>query len=499
MIPIRKIFLLTLIFCLTTVYGTAEEIASVHIDQVQVNYPSAKLYFNILDSQGHPEPDTIPNDFTTIIGSSRASIKEIQPFAASGQGVAYIFLIDTSTAFTHEDFAQIKEIYTSILNKMSANDKASVITFGPEVSILQSFTANKEALKNQIAALSPTENHVYLLQGMIKALQTAHSKDSGLPSRRAVIVVSSGQNDDDSQAKQQEILQLLRLERLPIYGVGYCNAASKDRQMHLDVLGEWVRYSGGAYYQSQSAKLSDIYTDIYKNSRSGFVAYLTCPPLDNGPGLYKIQLALKNGDKLFTDTVETHIIPKDLSTDSQTPAPIAAPPKGQPPLQLFILPAFAIILFIGWVLYKPKKKSATADFSSPTKELSYPSVQHSATTERDITPTASRYCPPTVKHPSPQSLNLLLTRQNRPFETFSIYLTDSITIGSGMIDHLLLAHDNDISVTHCKLSQENGKLYITDLASANGTYVNGILLKQRIQLHDADVLRIGKTELLVTF
>ena len=41
-------------------------------------------------------------------------------------------------------------------------------------------------------------------------------------------------------------------------------------------------------------------------------------------------------------------------------------------------------------------------------------------------------------------------------------------------------------------------VWILDLGSTNGTYVNGREIDGREQLHDSDVVRVGDTELRVT-
>ncbi len=41
-------------------------------------------------------------------------------------------------------------------------------------------------------------------------------------------------------------------------------------------------------------------------------------------------------------------------------------------------------------------------------------------------------------------------------------------------------------------------VWIVDLGSTNGTYVNGREIDGREQLHDGDVVRVGDTELRVT-
>lgn len=64
----------------------------------------------------------------------------------------------------------------------------------------------------------------------------------------------------------------------------------------------------------------------------------------------------------------------------------------------------------------------------------------------------------------------------------------------------VLRTDEYVSQFHCQfLQDEYGNVYIRDLGSINGTYVNyrKIGYEQTVQLHPGDKIRIGKTEKVV--
>jgi hypothetical protein len=50
------------------------------------------------------------------------------------------------------------------------------------------------------------------------------------------------------------------------------------------------------------------------------------------------------------------------------------------------------------------------------------------------------------------------------------------------------------SSVHARIYSSNGFMYIEDMGSTNGTYLNGRQLKRAEQLRPADVIRIGDTE-----
>ncbi len=56
--------------------------------------------------------------------------------------------------------------------------------------------------------------------------------------------------------------------------------------------------------------------------------------------------------------------------------------------------------------------------------------------------------------------------------------------------------DPAVSRYHCWITLEEGKALVEDLASANGTFLNGERVAKRVPLKPGDVIRIGATEIL---
>lgn len=64
----------------------------------------------------------------------------------------------------------------------------------------------------------------------------------------------------------------------------------------------------------------------------------------------------------------------------------------------------------------------------------------------------------------------------------------------------LVLSDPTVSKEHCKIKvDENNKVFIYDLASENGTFVNDKEVSGPVELKDNDVIRIGKTKFMFKF
>lgn len=64
-----------------------------------------------------------------------------------------------------------------------------------------------------------------------------------------------------------------------------------------------------------------------------------------------------------------------------------------------------------------------------------------------------------------------------------------------------VTHNPAISRVHCKVTYTSGKYYLTDMGSANGTYVNQQKLgkQQTVELHSGDYLKLANSDFIVKY
>jgi pSer/pThr/pTyr-binding forkhead associated (FHA) protein len=79
----------------------------------------------------------------------------------------------------------------------------------------------------------------------------------------------------------------------------------------------------------------------------------------------------------------------------------------------------------------------------------------------------------------------------RTFETGPVPLT----IGRAKDNTATLDGDDFASSRHARIESQRDGVWILDLGSTNGTFVNGERMDGRHRLRDGDVVRIGQTEL----
>src|SRR5690242_14912340 len=86
--------------CLLAVVGAsglfAADVQRFVVTQVRPQLPEMTAYLDIVDAGGQPVADLAPSNFTAALGANSAQVTAIRPFLETGEGVAYVFLVDVS-------------------------------------------------------------------------------------------------------------------------------------------------------------------------------------------------------------------------------------------------------------------------------------------------------------------------------------------------------------------------------------------------------------------
>jgi hypothetical protein len=71
----------------------------------------------------------------------------------------------------------------------------------------------------------------------------------------------------------------------------------------------------------------------------------------------------------------------------------------------------------------------------------------------------------------------------------------SLLLGRGSSNDVNLARDEYASTNHARVEPRRDGVWLEDVGSTNGTYLNGIRLTRAKRLMPGDIVRIGETEL----
>jgi len=100
--------------------------------------------------------------------------------------------------------------------------------------------------------------------------------------------------------------------------------------------------------------------------------------------------------------------------------------------------------------------------------------------------------------PARRSVRLVVQRSPSLGEGNEFPLNSApVTVGRGGQNDLVLTGDEFASARHARIEVRGDGVWVQDLDSTNGTYVNGSRVAGAQRLDAGDVLRVGETDLLV--
>ena len=85
----------------------------------------------------------------------------------------------------------------------------------------------------------------------------------------------------------------------------------------------------------------------------------------------------------------------------------------------------------------------------------------------------------------------LLEPAGRKGEVWAI--PDEVTVGRGGGCGIVLADDTYVSTLHARLFQQNGEIFVEDLGSTNGTFLNGQPVTAATRIKRGDHVQFGQT------
>lgn len=92
----------------------------------------------------------------------------------------------------------------------------------------------------------------------------------------------------------------------------------------------------------------------------------------------------------------------------------------------------------------------------------------------------------------------LVVHQPEALRGTTVAMQQEITIGRGGGCAIALANDTFVSTVHARVAPRGSDLWIEDLGSTNGTYINAAQITEPRKLKRGDRIHIGSSEIEVT-
>ncbi|MDD3516636.1 MAG: VWA domain-containing protein [Synergistaceae bacterium] len=453
------------------------------LEQVHREKEELVVVVDVRDGSDNALADLADEDVRATLGGEPLSLRSLGRFDTVGESAAYLFLVDVSKSLKKNQFDALREGLADWVRGLGDDDRFGLIAFGESVRVLAELGSDKKAFLDVLPTLTATDNWTNLNLALLRGLELGRRLDEDLPARRLIVVISDGIEDSLGGASKEEVLRRFREASIPVYALGYTPSPLTEKKKEgLAHLGEMARSSGGDIVVVEGAKdFPEGYRKLRSRIERTWVARFDASAL-SAEGSRRLQFLLQSGTKVLSDGTDLVPAPVVLPVDEKAKPSTAASPE--PPASAepsadgksrWALPLIGMgLLLLGTVAMAGRKRKAAA-------------------------PTESVPPPAKILTGGGWRLRLTVVRGAQPLRSYELDLSDPVIVGrSASRANLVIEGDLGISGAHLKIHEREKGLYVEDLGSTNGTFLNGVALSGPYRLKDSDLILLGGTELRVS-
>ncbi|MTW20566.1 VWA domain-containing protein [Allochromatium palmeri] len=522
----RRLWLVLSILSATAIQAASP--AELVITQAVATGTEITAYIAVRDESGAPLTELDPTRLQATIGAHTATVDEAAPFAATGEGVLTLLLVDVSRSLDAARFARLRQALRTWIDALGEHDQAALITFGAQVQTRVPPTADRAALNAAIDQLAPTDDRTALHQALATALTLGRQRAEGLPRRRAILILSDGLDDAPGGMSADEVLARLDEGSVPILAIGFGQTRDRaQREAGLANLGRLARRTGGflidatagndpgAAYAAMRERLHAVTRIslqcadcIADGRRQRLRIGLTTPAgltLDDGMDvrLYPVSAPEPEPTTPPAEISEpdTEIVPdtppEPPTAPVETPADI--PLDGLARWWPYATAAGLTLALLLVLLWRARAKSRAAQRLDPTSAAE-PSPEPLSALVLDPPPIPKSPAKP--QPPSGPAIQVAFMNGPRRGQSVRLVLSPAALFGrapgGAAGTSLAIPEDDEVSARHARVSLSGRTLILEDLGSTNGSWLNGVPLSAPHPVREGDVLRFGQTELRLT-
>ncbi len=244
-----------------------------------------ELYAAVLDGQGLPVVDLAEGDFKVL--ENRAP-QDIIRFEHLRDLPLYAGLMIDTSASMAENFEAVSRIGKGFLEaSIGPRDRAAIITFSEEPSLVAAFTNDQVELSSALGGLR-AERGTALWDSLVFAIDYFR----GVKGQRALLLLSDGE-DRRSKHAFDEVLQFAQNAGVTIYPIALASGVKRAGKGHLTRLADQT--GGRSYFLGSIDELAEVYSQIQRDLRSRYLlTYQSSAP--EGEGFRAIEVEVADRD-----------------------------------------------------------------------------------------------------------------------------------------------------------------------------------------------------------
>lgn len=462
------------------------------------------------------------SDISVQIATAEAET-DIQMISELDVSMRTLVMIDNSLSISEENRDKISEFLQNLIADRTNGEEICIAVFGENITKLTEYISDYTELKRAAESIVYEDQETYLTD-VLYDLLIGEFKENGKELYRRIVVVSDGVDNKSLGYTKDELYSLLKEVRIPIYTVGSLGEKKNNNEELTNMFALSRMTSAEAFLLDDMEDILDI-TESLKNDRE--IRKLTITPskemMDGSRKTLKITMS--DGSVLTTEVTmpqqtyvkeETQTPPSVMEEQGGETEPIvekqgsetesvAEEAAGAKPKFIFgalvaasLAAIAAIAAFIFGAYKKERSRTESEKSASPIKEGWQRDADKSDGRTEIIGgfSTADNEGSTVIIWEQEAEYQVILTDVNSPAKSFQMPLNLKVVIGrkQGECD-IVLDYEKSISSKHCEISVRNGKFYVRDLQSSNGTYLNGDKVLTETEIVSGNILKLGRLEL----
>lgn len=427
----------------------------------------------------------------------------------SSQPVKTLIMLDNSLSIPKQDREYIAKVIRNMIADRMNNEQMAIAVFGEGMVYLAEYTMEDAQLLRAVEEITYEKSHTYFTDVLYDVLTREYIQKKEDVFFR-MIVISDGMDNKSIGYTKEEIFDMLKEYPVPIYTIGI-QTSKKNNNKQLENMFAVSRMTGAqGFILNNTENLLDINEAVNEDQS---IVRLTVMPqqelLDGSRKTLKITLAsgenisteivmpqqVKNADMTLPDVglAENNGVREDVKKEDSS---------GNIRLWMILVPVCLLIpgitaVVIVIIIKHRKRETGSTNLygqlSQPYEDSAenYLDTEVIATSEADGDDSTVGLWDSGEMH----SYQMILTDIHTASRFFQAPLRNSAVIGRKQgACSVVIDYDMSVSGRHCEIRVRDGRFYISDLQSSNGTYVNNLRILSETELTNGSIIKMGKLE-----
>ncbi|GEM_PF-3337785 len=374
---------------------------------------------------------------------------------------AVLVVVDISKSMTLRNMNFVKHLLLKVSHALDSSAMLGMATLGDDVEIHVFPTINRTPIRSWTDSLEAVASNTGLREGLIRIITWFRNQIS-LPPERSIVFFTDGVEDSQYGMTREEMKEILVLSGIPVHVIPVRKPES-DAGMEIALV---TRSSGGNILPASTSAIDSSVSELVHSLIDHTSMRIPLPSEICDGGSHTLEVVFEHHED-YRRVRRAITIGALGDEDSMTN---------------WLFAALVTIATIAALLLIFRKNRNRVQWRQGHTALSNIS---DADTTVHLPVTDSKF----LNH-------IYLYKLGRGEDNVISWKGSKNEAIAGRLDScdLVLDDDDRISSRHCRFRFAGDGVFLNDLNSTNGTYVNGVRIENEYLLSDDDVILVGNSE-----